>query len=95
MLPMVSSLDEFIKARQMVYDCKAVLERENIPRHRRPMIGALIELPCVIEIIDELAAEADFLSVGTNDFIQYMPAADRTNEKVHTNINQIKKLDKI
>jgi phosphotransferase system enzyme I (PtsP) len=82
MLPMVSSLDDFIKARQMVYDCKAELEWENIPHHRKPMIGALIELPCVIEIIDDLAAEADFLSVGTNDFIQYMLAADRTNEKV-------------
>jgi phosphotransferase system enzyme I (PtsP) len=82
MLPMVSSLDDFIKARQMVYDCKAELEREDIPHHRKPLIGALIELPCVIEVMDELAAEADFLSIGTNDFIQYLLAADRTNDKV-------------
>ncbi len=82
LLPMISSLDDFIKARQMVYDCKAELERENIPHHRKPTIGALIELPCTVEIMDELAGEADFLSIGTNDFIQYMLAADRTNEKV-------------
>jgi phosphotransferase system enzyme I (PtsP) len=82
MLPMVSSLDDFVKARQIVFDCKAALEQENLPHHSKPSIGALIELPCVIEIIDELAAEADFLSIGTNDFIQYMLAADRTNEKV-------------
>jgi phosphotransferase system enzyme I (PtsP) len=82
MLPMISSLDDFIKARQMVYECKAELEREDIPYHGKPLVGALIELPCVIEIMDELAAEADFLSIGTNDFIQYLLAADRTNEKV-------------
>jgi phosphotransferase system enzyme I (PtsP) len=82
MLPMISSLDDFQKARQMVYNCKVELERENIPHHRKPLIGALIELPCLMEIADELAAEADFLSIGTNDFIQYMLAADRTNEKV-------------
>lgn len=82
MLPMISSLDDFIKARQMVYECKANLEREYIPHHRKPLVGALIELPCLIEIMDELAAEADFLSIGTNDLIQYLLAADRTNEKV-------------
>src|SRR3989338_9002454 len=42
----------------------------------------MIELPAVLEIIDELAQEADFFCIGTNDFIQYMLAVDRTNEKV-------------
>jgi phosphotransferase system enzyme I (PtsP) len=82
MFPMISSLDDFIEARQTVYNCMEELERENLPHHRKPLIGALIELPCVVEIIDALATEADFLSIGTNDFIQYMLAVDRTNEKV-------------
>jgi len=82
MLPMISSLDDFIKARRIVYGCRAELEQEGLPHHHKPLIGALIELPCVIEIMDELAAEADFLSIGTNDFIQYLLAADRTNEKM-------------
>jgi phosphotransferase system enzyme I (PtsP) len=82
MFPMISSLDEFLEARQAVNTCMAELERENLPYHRKTLIGALIELPCVVEIIDALAAEADFLSIGTNDFIQYVLAVDRTNEKV-------------
>jgi phosphotransferase system enzyme I (PtsP) len=82
MFPMISSVDDFLKARQTVYNCMADLERENLSHHHQPLMGALIELPCVVEIIDALAAEADFLSIGTNDFIQYMLAVDRTNEKV-------------
>jgi phosphotransferase system enzyme I (PtsP) len=82
LLPMVTSLDDILKARQMVYNCRVELEHENIPHHRKPLIGALLELPCVLDIIDELTAEADFLSIGTNDFIQYMLGVDRTNEKV-------------
>ncbi|MBU2429297.1 MAG: phosphoenolpyruvate--protein phosphotransferase, partial [Proteobacteria bacterium] len=45
-------------------------------------IGMMIELPSVLETIDEFAKEADFFSVGTNDFIQYMLAADRANKMV-------------
>jgi phosphotransferase system enzyme I (PtsP) len=82
MFPMISSADDFLKARQAVYNCMADLERDNLLHHQKPLIGALIELPCVIEIIDSLAAEADFLSIGTNDFIQYMLAVDRANAKV-------------
>jgi phosphotransferase system enzyme I (PtsP) len=82
MFPMISSLDDFLKARQAVYSCMAELEREDLPYHRKTLIGALIELPCVIEIIYALASEVDFLSIGTNDFIQYMLGVDRINDKV-------------
>ena len=82
MFPMISSLDDYQEARQAVYNCMAHLERDNLPHHQKPLIGALIELPCVVEIIDALAAEADFLSIGTNDFVQYLLAVERANEKV-------------
>lgn len=82
MFPMISSIDEFRTACQTVRQAIAELTEENLPHHREPKLGAMIELPAIVEIIDELAREADFLSIGTNDFIQYMLAADRTNKHV-------------
>ncbi len=82
MFPMISSLDEFIEAKQVVQQCFSDLKKEGMKFKKIPPIGLMIELPSVMHIIDELASEADFLCIGTNDFIQYMLAVDRTNEKV-------------
>jgi len=94
MFPMISSLDEFIRAKEVVTICYDKLNAEASAagaqsmdgRSRKmvkmPKIGMMIELPSVVEIIDALAAEADFFSIGTNDFVQYMLAADRTNDRV-------------
>ena len=82
MFPMISSLDEFLEAKAIVLECIQDLSREGIACHKKPKIGLMIELPAVLEIIDDLAQEADFFSIGTNDFVQYMLAVDRTNEKV-------------
>jgi len=82
MFPMISSLDEFVEAKQSVLKCVDDLRNEGITLSTAPAVGMMVELPAVLEIIDELAHEADFFSIGTNDFIQYMLAADRTNDRV-------------
>jgi len=82
MFPMISSADEFIAAREIVMECVHELQQEKAACHQNPKIGMMIELASVLEIIDELALESDFFSIGTNDYVQYMLAIDRTNEKV-------------
>lgn len=82
MFPMISSVDEFREARNMVDECINDLDSAGIVHNPKPLIGTMLEIPSIVEIMNEMAQEADFFSVGTNDFVQYMLAVDRTNEKV-------------
>ena len=82
MFPMISSLDEFTRVRELVAESLQTLDRERLPHHPAPSLGVMLEVPAVVEIVDELAREADFLSIGTNDFVQYLLGVDRANDQV-------------
>lgn len=82
MFPLISSIDEFLEAKKIVHDCMNALAREKLEFNPDMAIGLMIELPSVLATIDEFAKLADFFSIGTNDFVQYMLAADRANKMV-------------
>ncbi|MDL2328908.1 phosphoenolpyruvate--protein phosphotransferase [Desulfosarcina sp. OttesenSCG-928-A07] len=82
MFPLISSIDDFRRAKQVVQSCLDRLQREKLKYHHRPFVGMMIELPAVVETMPEYAAECDFFSIGTNDFVQYMLAVDRSNKQV-------------
>ncbi len=82
MLPMIADVSEFRAARGLIDREVAMLKRHGRPEPKRLLVGAMVEVPALLWQLDRLFEEIDFASVGSNDLVQFLFAADRGNVRV-------------
>lgn len=82
MVPLVTNIDEIRQVKTLVEECKADLDARGVAYNKDIEVGTMIETPAASLIADDLAAECDFFSIGTNDLIGYTMCADRGNDRV-------------
>jgi phosphoenolpyruvate-protein phosphotransferase (PTS system enzyme I) len=81
MFPMITTLEEIRKVRKMVARAKQQLDRQK-HRYGKVPVGLMVEVPAAAICIESLMDEVDFVSIGSNDLVQYLMAADRDNPRV-------------
>ncbi|WP_345775173.1 phosphoenolpyruvate--protein phosphotransferase [Mycoplasma sp. ATU-Cv-508] len=88
MFPMIATLEEFLAAKKIYQSVYNSLVKAGTKVAKRIQVGMMVEIPAAAVLSEQFARHADFLSIGTNDLIQYSMAHDRMNQKVATFTNR-------
>ena len=82
MLPMVTTRSEVVRCREVLDQLTADLRANNVAFDPRIEFGVMVEVPVMVSVLPEILPVVDFVSVGTNDLVQYLLAVDRDNQRV-------------